>query len=185
MKKLTFIFYIVIFISTTQKTSALAGFSEFSTKYYFGDNYILENNTPSDSCPPEYGDQNCIDITLKGDRYYQEIPLLISVNNIQNNYIIGQTYKDKKWIIYDLKNKKIVIENIEESVIKNEGLKLGINNLNTYSTDKIHKILKQTEESKKQENEDFKLSLVIFFIPIAIIFLMILYFKLTLNKKPK
>jgi hypothetical protein len=145
----------------------LAGLSEQDTEYYYSPKILIAFNTPSDFCPPEYGDQNCILIYGAQDTYGPkqfDIDRLTTVNVPQSaepQYIIGKSYEDRDWLIWDLETDEQVVKDPSYARVAATWEKLGnakpafvdIDNYSRYFHAETEKCKRESAEMNKMGRE--------------------------------
>lgn len=112
------------------QVSALAGFAEQVYRYEYSPGLRLNIGAPSDMCPSEYGNQRCMWVEPTSYPSTSTIPYFVSptflsVSELFNGYIAGQTYKDKQWILISIKSDETVYMASSESELIAKMKELG------------------------------------------------------------
>lgn len=156
--------FIFVFMFFPRITFALAGFSEQSFEYYYSPRLLINFNTPSDSCSPEYDkNQSCIELyQVKEDKYssniqYKNLDQMKEINfpqSVDPAQIIGKSYYDNKWFIFDLENDKVIVTDANYDTVEQQWEKLGFPEPRLVTTNNFNKYFhKQTKESESKNNE--------------------------------
>jgi hypothetical protein len=140
----------------------LAGFSEQDTEYYYSPKILIDFNTPSDFCPPEHGNQYCILLYGTTDAYGPkqfDIARLTAVNVPQTTepqYVIGKSYEDGDWLVFDLKNDKQILKDTSYSRVESQWEKLGNVKPVFADTENYSKYFHDETEKSKQASAEME-----------------------------
>ena len=155
---------IFIFLLLPKTSFALAGWSEMDYEYYYSPKILIDFNTPSDLCYPEYDpNQSCIKMYYSAKNEYnshidfKHLELMSVVNLPQTSepkYILGKSYIDKKWFIFDIINDKILSSDLSYGTIEQQWEKLDGSKPVLVSVDNFSKYFKNETEDSKLNRED-------------------------------
>lgn len=182
----------------------LAGLAEDSFDLYYTDDILLQFHAPSDTCPfvenvkPH---QYCFELHSVEPGEYgikedKNIETLVEINipKSEPKFIIGKSYKQGIWLIYDVKKDEVVFANQDLNLALAEWEKLGNEEPEFVNVNDVLDHFEETSESKKfhkKENWIFGLIglmgiLTIVGVPVmvvALMFLAIYSIHYLLNKK--
>lgn len=187
MKKLRllkiFIFLLFLF---PKVTLGLAGFAESNTECYFTPQIIIDFGNPSDMCSANYGDQTCFNLYYFDDRYktkgFENLDNLIEIGfpTLDNpEFIIGKSYFNENWIIYDIKKDKKIVENKKYKKVLADWKKLGNSEPVIVNTENFSEYFdKETEESKRIKDEEEKFASVILLVFFSVLIIPLIIFGL-------
>ncbi len=181
-------------------TYALAGFGEVFYEYVYSENVLVEFNVPTDTCLAYYHqDQSCIKLSREkptGEDLFEDfhgLDLLITVNKPESSsprYILGRSYSLNDWLIYDLKDEKVLLRSENFGDMEEKWGELGNSKPLMVSLDDFRNHFhEETERSKsaREESERFAIivlcGLAVGFIAISAIFLAIVAIIFYLIKK--
>lgn len=146
--------------------SALAGFAEQVYRYEYSPGLRLHIGAPSDMCPAEYGNQRCMWVgrpvysSTSSETYFRS-PTFISISDLFNGYIAGQSYNTKQWIVYNTKTDKIDYTTDSEAEIRTKIKELG-------GTDNLYSLQQVKDHFKKVKVPFNFVSLIFILIPLVI-----------------
>lgn len=175
----------------------LAGLGEIDYDCYYTPNILVYFGDPSDMCRKiDNKSQTCLIVHYPASGSFNfksfELDPLTEINIPENNnpkFIMGKSYFDNNWQIYDVASNKIVFNDIKYDNILNEWRKLGNPDPKFASINNFLDHFKQTEESKKnnKEREGFGMALIISFLavylgPVIVVFLFVIIFSFVQKK---
>lgn len=180
--------FILIFSVLPNSTFALSGLSENIYKCYYTKNIILKVGDPSDICKPiKEKSQNCFYIYESEDEKKYNLEALTEINIPENeipSFIMGKSYIDDKWLIYNISQDTIVFRGNKELVLESwksiQKTEPKFSNTNT-----LLEYFKETKDSSEIREEQNNMVLIIFItwiiifviFPISLIFLLVFLFR--------
>lgn len=189
MKKIKIVIFlaITIFVFLPKQVFGLAGLGEQDFEYNYSSKILIEFNDPSDACAPEYNpNQQCIELYPAEKNQFGTHPkfynlgVLSEVNLPQINeptHIIGKSYRDGKWLIYDFENYKVIFSDSNYDTVEQQWEKLGNSKPKFVDMSNYSKYFHTLAADSKKENDEmerFALVMILaglggIFIPIAAI----------------
>lgn len=179
------IFCIGLFFFFSPKIAfGLAGWSESNYEYYFTPEIVINFGNPSDMCPSNHDHQTCFNIYYLDDysrsKGFKNLDLLSEVGvptSLNPQFIIGLSYSDSDWLIYDINKDAILFKDSNYNTILSKWSELGNSEPVLVNTKNFFKnFKKETKESKEMNKtrDEFTTSilLTVFFllgIPFAIL----------------